>query len=153
MARETKFRAWDGNKMIYNGDKVFPQHFSHALKNVTEPCMVFHNQIQILVCETQLPDATDKHFDHISYVPAKEFMQFIGELDKNGREIYSGDVLGPMDNDFRPEYKGNWVVVYDGGTFAAEGNSERISTWIPYWVPDKQIEIIGNKYENPDLLK
>lgn len=78
--------------------------------------------------------------------------QFMGELDKNEKEVCEGDILAPMDNDFRPEYKGNWVVVYEGGTFAAEGNSERISTWIPYWVPEKQIEIIGNICENPDLL-
>jgi len=80
-------------------------------------------------------------------------MQFTGLKDKNGKEIYEGDILAPMDNDFRPEYKGNWTVIYDGGTFAAEGNSGTISTWLPYWVPEKQVEIIGNIYENKELLK
>ena len=80
-----------------------------------------------------------------------KLMQFTGLLDKNEKEIFEGDLLAPMDNDFRPEYRGNWVVVYDDGTFAAEGNSERISTWIPYWVPEKQIEVIGNIWENPEL--
>jgi len=85
--------------------------------------------------------------------PNFQLMQFTGLLDKEGKEIYEGDILAPMANDFTPKYMGNWVVVYDGGTFAAEGNSERISTWIPYWIPEMQVEVIGNIYENAELLK
>lgn len=155
--RETKFRAWDEKlkRMFYDGDKYYPEHFDQDLKAVTGKVIVTHCGLYFWVHETQLPDATDRHFDHSSIrkIDSQVTMQFMGESDKNGKEIWESDILAPMDNDFRPEYKGNWVVIFDGGTFAAEGNSERISTWIPYWIPEEQIEIIGNIYENPKLLK
>ena len=70
-------------------------------------------------------------------------MQFTGLLDKNGREIYEGDVI-------------KWI--HKHGDFEP---TEQVSTveyqkysdgWIGYEVFN-DAEIIGNLYENPELLK
>lgn len=72
--------------------------------------------------------------------------QFTGLYDKNGREIYDGDIL-----------KGNWdtifQVFYDdcylGFRAKEKGGSENC---IDYYGLNC-IEIIGNIHDNPELLK
>lgn len=84
-----------------------------------------------------------------------ELIQFTGLKDKNGKEIYERDILAPMSNDFQPKYKGNWIVDFEGGTYIAKCKDGKESHWLPYWSYDiyAEVEIIGNIYENPELLK
>ena len=78
-----------------------------------------------------------------------DLMQYTGLKDKNGKEIYGGNILAQMDNDI--DHKGNWVVGYRDGTFMAECKKGIDDQWIPYWT-ETEIEIIGNIYENPELI-
>ena len=74
---------------------------------------------------------------------AKHFiwMQFTGLLDKNGKEIYEGDILKWNDEVSQVMWR-----LYDS-MFEIEkifnGFSERVTS---------DYEIIGNIYENPELL-
>jgi hypothetical protein len=71
-------------------------------------------------------------------------MQFTGLHDKNGNEIYEGDVVAErlMLGD---SYTMNYPVVWDQrGMFAV--NNYPITHFY-------EIEVIGNIYENPELLK
>lgn len=81
-------------------------------------------------------------------------MQFIGLKDKNGKEIYEKDVAAPMSNDFQPKYKGNWIIDFEDGTFVAKRKDGNYNQWLPYWSYDIfAVEIIGNIYENPELIE
>ncbi len=82
-----------------------------------------------------------------------DLVQYTGLKDKNGTEIYEGDVLAPMSNDEEPVFRGNWEVIFKDGAFFGQGIDDEIQTWLPYWWPDSEIEVIGNIYENGDLLK
>lgn len=72
-----------------------------------------------------------------------EIMQFTGLCDCNGKEIYEGDILKWADSSFKElkiEYK-IFVV-------------RELRTMYPMCEHDeKYLEVIGNVYENPELLK
>jgi len=70
-------------------------------------------------------------------------MQFTGLHDKNGREIYGGDIV--RWNEWESECVSmNWYSCQD----------ESIFGWIAGNKPlDSKCEVIGNIYENPELLE
>lgn len=79
-----------------------------------------------------------------------EFMQYTGLHDKNGREIYEGDVLA----DLRIEKTKGYVVFHDGA-FRLQRTVELPSKWmndtyVRHYA--KHHSVIGNIYQNPELL-
>lgn len=84
-----------------------------------------------------------------------DLMQYIGLKDKNGKEIYEGDILRePQNTSYK--FRGTGKVVYesDYGGFAVVGSyhknqhHELLTCDVAH-----DCEVIGNIYENPDLLK
>lgn len=75
--------------------------------------------------------------------------QFTGLHDKNGKEIYEGNVV-QMDS-FSPS---NMEVRFDNGGFCLSTPDNPYMTDIHYvhHAGRKQATIIGNIYENPDLI-
>ena len=87
-------------------------------------------------------------------------MQYTGLKDKNGVEIYEGDILELRVNPFNKKRDLFQVVFKDGG-FRDEWNNY-IGQYLPPDIRNRQggrvrlneaCEIIGNIYENPELLK
>lgn len=89
--------------------------------------------------------------------------QFTGLHDKNGNEIYEGDIVKrKCVNDGWPTNEGNWPVVFKNGSFGIEvGDGTHIrfaekEVWADMSASGENIyeyEIIGNIYDNPELLK
>ena len=77
-------------------------------------------------------------------------MQSTGLKDKNGKEIFEGDIV---------DYKGREAVVKWHGSYASfiyrfvDGLKERVSEWDPLFLACYNFEVIGNIYENPELLE
>lgn len=76
-----------------------------------------------------------------------ELMQFTGLHDKNGKEIYEGDILPFTMYDLKTEY---YYIVFRNGEFEAINKQDTNFIWRSAW---KESTVIGNIYENPDLLK
>ena len=79
-------------------------------------------------------------------------MQFTGLLDKNGREIYEGDIV-----QFQNEWMSNpdireigWCELRATFTFGGLPLSDYCDNGIH---EEEKVEILGNIHENPDLLK
>ena len=77
-----------------------------------------------------------------------EINQYTGLKDKNNKEIYEGDILSDG-NDEKP-YK----VIFKNGSFRAEfeGDFEEYSFDLSDVVL-QGCEVVGNIYENPELIK
>ena len=77
------------------------------------------------------------------------FTQSTGLKDKNGKEIFEGDIV---------DYKGRKAVVKWHGSYASfiyrfvDELQERVSEWHPLFLAYYHFEIIGNIYENKELL-
>jgi uncharacterized phage protein (TIGR01671 family) len=71
-------------------------------------------------------------------------MQFTGLKDKKGKEIYEGDILKCDIKPYGHEFLGR--IVFMNGGFCIDGG-------IPININGFGIEIVGNIYENPELLK
>ena len=86
-------------------------------------------------------------FATLNTVHKIEFQQFTGLHDKNGKMIYEGDII-----DFGGE---TCYVVFENGRFLLKGDTRSYAMWSH--INDKKvnngIEIIGNIYENPELIK
>jgi len=67
-----------------------------------------------------------------------------GLRDKNGKEIYEGDIA-------RGRYN-NWIISFESGCFQGK-QSNCVSHLVPICnMASEMIEVIGNIYENPELL-
>lgn len=124
MNREIKFRAWDGSKMLHseNGDFYLMPYG---------------------LCD--VPSSTGHEFTSHVY----PLMQYTGLKDKNGADIYEGDVVvvtEPSENGF-PEIKHKPVAV--GWVIGGFGLGYVSNTMPDYW----GYEIIGNIYQNPELIQ
>ena len=68
-------------------------------------------------------------------------MQFTGLLDKGGKEIYEGDIVRPLGDTV------SWTVYFKDGSFLVGPLEEQTLLW------SYLCEVIGNIYENPELIK
>lgn len=91
----------------------------------------------------------------VGYVAMKEVIaetvgQFTGLTDKNGTKIFEGDIIKEKDCVHNGEIQivGDvWQVCFKDGVFFAHNKME---AKFVYWL--KNFEVIGNIYDNPELM-
>jgi uncharacterized phage protein (TIGR01671 family) len=142
--REFEFRAWDKKdtvmRIVYGIQ--FPKISNHGNRTKTlveMHCGAYERQRAII-----LSDFTD-NIDRI------ELMQYTGLKDKNGKEIFEGDIVKcAFATGKEPckviEEKGCFWVSQKGMKYLQTEAHDNL-----YW-HNSECEVIGNIYENPELL-
>ena len=141
--REIKFRAWDGEEIIYYNN-WFTLHENTVL------CFEEREKHSYV-------DASD-----VDYPVRVNLMQFTGLLDKNGKEIYEGDIVSGVFDESGVKMCG--VVFYDYDGFKMKcvqhmcdkdrNGKVNYFSFIDYDGDIlRELEVIGNIYESPELLK
>ena len=123
MNREIKFRAWDIER-----------------REIFIPFSLSFQKTKGMVCRRKIKGSSND----IIEVPKVQLMQYTGLLDKNGKEIYEGDIL-------RSDVHIVTVVYTDE---SASFDLETIKKGLMGMAGVNSIlEIIGNIYENPELME
>ena len=99
-------------------------------------------------------DALLLSYDEIAFdeVPASDFilMQSTGLKDKNGKEIYEGDIVRfSLTDGFNYVANEDGVVTYKLGAFYVVNG---LTEYLISDINTNKVEVIGNIYENPELL-
>ena len=123
--RETKFRAYH---------KERKEMFEIASIDFEEKKAALSNGI------IKLLNVDSKQF---------ELLQYTGLKDKNGKEIYEGDILFFRDENMK------YIVVWQDTAFIIKSIEIRKYLEKMCWLDDTEIccEIVGNIYENKKLLE
>ena len=127
--REIKFRACHkGEKIIVDVEEI---DFMNKVINY------IYNDY-----ENNRQEIVGAYFEDI------ELMQYTGLKDKSNKEIYEGDILFES---FGEKY---YKVIFENGSFRAEfdGDFEEHSFDL-IDVVAQGYEVVGNIYENPELIK
>ena len=127
--REIIFRG----KRIYNGEWVegyYGAYYKDGVKIFT-------------ISQTTLDGEADYH------VIPQTVGQYTGLTDKNGVKIFEGDIV--MKRTYHK--KKPCEVVFGVGCFHCGWGGGSSTADHPYLLNDKQIEVIGNVFDNHELLK
>ena len=81
-------------------------------------------------------------------------MQYTGLKDKNGVEIYEGDILKTSGENYGIEWVNKNIIIWgQKGGFHAEGTTwDSLADCVFDLSGNNRSEVIGNIYENKDLL-
>ena len=124
--REIKFRAWSsGRKEMAEVESI---HFKG-------------NAVYLI----------SKYLRLVANLDETELMQFTGQKDMNGKEVFEEDILKLENGDFGiVQYNNlncNYYIQLINYHFNVAIDFKKVFSY------QSKVEIIGNKYENPELLE
>lgn len=138
-----RYRAWDKNlKTMHEADDIIAMSFED--KSIC---------VQTIHFNQGLPDSRDiDHYDFDDIV----LMRSTGLRDKNGKEIFEGDIVsdGDTTGDIKNHQTLGFYMVDDNGVERWFSDNAAIEDFDEYIeTAARIIEIIGNIYTDPELLE
>ncbi|USK46255.1 YopX family protein [Cytobacillus oceanisediminis] len=127
--REIKFRVWNGQEMLY---------------------VTYEAELQLNFGINKGWSLWDSYEDICNHEKGN-LLQFTGLKDKNGREIYEGDIINIIGRETSEQAQ----VTFDDGSFCVMGylGDLRTQPLRKFIFFGEKFEVIGNIYENSKLLE
>ena len=123
-----RYRAWDKHEQkMFTNDELIIWNGN-----------VYANDSKKLTCNNLKGWSIDDEY----------LMQSTGLVDKNGKEIFEGDIV-KMSKDVYSEPTYYEVVRHRGGAYRLESKQHGCELWLRH----TDCEVVGNVYENPELLE
>ena len=119
------FRAWD-----------------KKLQTMLDVCLIDFKKRVLIGEHWKFGETNFMSFDEI------ELMQSTGRKDKNGKEIFEGDIVRFFDS--------LYTVFYDisEGSYRLKPHDDRwVVDYMSNFSSEETLEVIGNIYENPEFLE
>jgi uncharacterized phage protein (TIGR01671 family) len=135
--QKIKIRAWD------KGTRTMKYPVPYDKVGVICP-----DELKGKFCPAELEDING-HRSHISdilmnsdlYIP----MLYTGKCDVNDKEIYEGDIV-------KHNFTNQIYEVFYDDEWGRVGCKNKEDENVKFYIWDKVLEIIGNKFESPELL-
>lgn len=138
--RNIKFRAWDTKKKKWLDSSEYQLGWINN-ELVINP--VYNGKGYM---DEEWSSSVDLESDLSDHV---ELMQYTGLLDKNGKEIYEGDILQYNYQNYKSSHL-ETIKWYENGFFHFQ--NEDVLFGCKASMSSVYYEIIGNIFENPELL-
>lgn len=151
MNRKIKFRVWDKYKK-----QMYP------ISSIDYD--IFSQEIRIIAVGHKNGMCTSYNKNHNSEkcdITALELMQYTGLHDKNGKELYEGDIVKITEKEKISKHKVismkpiiadiEWSEEYLTYTLITTSVKDAFESLTDY-LDEYDIEVIGNIYDNPELL-
>lgn len=120
--RPIKFRAWDGNKMSEDWH-LHDIWCAASGRGAPHPTLPYYNN------------------------PGTIIMQFTGLLDKNGKEVYEGDLI-------KDEHGTIGQIIWEKTSTGFIASVRQVEGYNrDFGIYEGLHKVIGNIYENPELVK
>lgn len=140
--REIKFRAW-----LQLTKKMMFMHDPLEIKGACPPCLIWNEDGS--ACLLEFEAGVNPDYD------SAILMQYTGLKDKNGKEIYDGDIIKIEKQwaDHIGSGRLNCLVGYkDGAPMFGRSDVDPYYMNSYLWITTAQCEVIGNVHETKNLL-
>lgn len=141
--REILFRgkSTETNQWIYGGFHIWEKRQVCALDNDR----LKDDEISYVITVNSFADWNMPRTMQAVEVIADTVGQYTGLTDRNGNKIFEGDIVNIL-----TENEEIGVIVYEDGGFIVR--ADKFSVDFINNINGTDVEVIGNKYDNPELL-
>lgn len=132
-----KFRAWDKEENLW----------------IKVASLVFDEEGEMWYLGPVMDDFNPVYYEN-ELGKTWEIMQSTGLKDKNGVEIFEGDVIGSQNKDRSNWYVSHHKIVWHDTGFVGKQICSSSFIGLEHWTRGENgYVVIGNIYENPELLE